>query len=210
MDEFVRTHADQPWMGAVLGQLAAEYRSDAGSRTPDLPVWYHISEPEGNHLDGAIAYLQFLIRIDRKSTPLKELQGRLWRDGYESGQLRAEVYDDVPPAFARWTQQGRRLAIYSSGSVLAQKLLFAHTTHGDLTPYLSGYFDTTTGPKREAASYALIAQHLDVASGEMHFLTDLAAEAEAAANAGVQTTLIARHRAEAPPGALAGFANLYP
>ena len=104
------------------------------------------------------AYARWLIDQDRKLTPLKSLQGRIWAEGYAAGQLRGQVYDDVPKALARWTASGRRVAIFSSGSVLAQKLIFGHSDHGDLTRFLSAYFDTTTGAKRDAESYRRIAE----------------------------------------------------
>jgi enolase-phosphatase E1 len=129
---------------------------------------------------------------DRKSTGLKSLQGRIWEAGYRSGELLSQVYDDVPRAFARWTSQGKTLAIFSSGSVLAQRLLFAHTTAGDLTGYLSAYFDTTTGPKKEAASYARIAAELGLPLASVIFLSDVTPELDAARQAGVRTALCVR------------------
>jgi 2,3-diketo-5-methylthio-1-phosphopentane phosphatase len=94
---------------------------------------------------------------DRKSTALKNLQGKIWQEGYRSGELHGEVYPDVPPALERWHRAGTDVRIYSSGSILAQQLIFSTTRYGDLTRFLSGYFDTTTGPKRDAASYSAIA-----------------------------------------------------
>jgi enolase-phosphatase E1 len=138
---------------------------------------------------------------DRKSTALKSLQGKIWEAGYLSGRLRGEVYSDVAPAFARWTRQQKRIYIYSSGSVLAQQLLFAHTTDGDLTNYISGYFDTTTGPKREPTSYQSISQQIDLPAGEILFLSDVTAELDAARSAEMQTTLCVR------PGNAEGASN---
>ena len=101
---------------------------------------------------------------DRKSGPLKALQGRIWEQGYATGALKGEVYPDVPEAFARWTAAGVRIGIFSSGSVLAQKLLFANSTAGDLSRFLSGYFDTAVGAKREAVSYRRIVEALRLAA----------------------------------------------
>jgi enolase-phosphatase E1 len=123
---------------------------------------------------------------------LKSLQGKVWEGGYLSGLLRGQVYADVPRAFARWRGQGRGVYIFSSGSVLAQKLLFAHTTEGDLTPYIDGYFDTTTGAKTEAASYRSIAAAIGSPAPEVLFVSDVAAELEAARDAGMQTALCVR------------------
>jgi enolase-phosphatase E1 len=136
---------------------------------------------------------------DRKVTALKTIQGRLWREGYERGELVSPLYDDVAPAFEAWTARGARVAIYSSGSVEAQRLLFAHSSAGDLTPKLSGYFDTTTGPKRDPKSYAAIAASLAVEPGQVLFCSDTPEELEAAREAGVQTCLIERGAGSALP-----------
>jgi len=129
---------------------------------------------------------------DRKITPLKSLQGMIWKTGYESGELQSHVYEDAVRGLRRWHASGLRLYVYSSGSVPAQKLLFAHTAYGDLLPLFCGYFDTTTGSKLESASYARIAQALTLASESMVFLSDHIGEIRAAAAAGLQTILLAR------------------
>jgi len=143
-----------------------------------------------------VRYVHWLMDRDRKSTALKALQGRIWEEGYLRGALRGEVYDDVPVAFRRWHREGRRIAIFSSGSVLAQQLLFRHSTAGDLTPFLAAHFDTTTGPKREPGSYAVIASRLGVPPSAALFVSDIALEIDAALAAGLQTALCAR---ETPP-----------
>jgi enolase-phosphatase E1 len=142
--------------------------------------------------DSIAAFLKFLIDDDRKSTPLKSIQGKIWQAGYKSGELRSVVFDDVPTAFERWEEEGTTIAIYSSGSVLAQKLLFQHTNHGDLTPYISRYFDTTTGCKRDAASYSNIAGELGLDPVEILFVSDITTELDAARTAGMQTALSIR------------------
>lgn len=129
-------------------------------------------------------YVHWLMDRDRKSTALKSLQGKLWRHGYEHGELRSIVYDDVPRALARWHRAGTPIAIYSSGSIEAQQLLFHHSNHGDLTPYLSYYFDSTTGPKREPASYRVI--------GSGMFISDVVEELVAARDAGFACVLSLR------------------
>lgn len=138
------------------------------------------------------AYLEDLIARDIKSTPLKSIQGKLWREGYESGELRSVVFDDVPRAFERWTLEDKIIAIYSSGSVLAQQLLFRHTDHGDLTPFISEYFDTETGAKRDPESYEKISAKLDLDPSGILFLSDIPAELDAAAGAGLKTALVIR------------------
>jgi enolase-phosphatase E1 len=145
-----------------------------------------------SQLESTIAYLEWLMARDRKSTALKSLQGKIWEEGYQSGTLLAPVFDDVPRAFDRWCRQNRTIAIFSSGSVLAQQLLFSHTTAGDLTPYISAYFDTTTGAKIYASSYEEIAVSLERSAHEMAFISDVTAELDAASIAGLQVLLCDR------------------
>ncbi len=165
----------------------AHARDAAEGHTP--PTWD--SSPAS-----AAAYARWLMDQDRKLTALKSLQGRIWAEGYALGRLRGQVYDDVPPALSRWTAAGRSVAIFSSGSVLAQKLLFAHSDHGDLTPFLSGYFDTTTGPKGDAVSYRRIASALAEPPSSGLFVSDVVGELDAARAAGLATALVVR----TPPG----------
>ena len=129
---------------------------------------------------------------DAKVTPLKELQGLIWREGYASGVLRAEIYPDVTPRLRAWHGRGVRLAIYSSGSVEAQKQLFGHTEAGDLTGLFDGFFDTRIGGKREADSYRRIAAEMAVQADAILFLSDVEAELDAAAAAGLQTCQLVR------------------
>jgi enolase-phosphatase E1 len=129
---------------------------------------------------------------DRKTTPLKTLQGMIWAQGYADGTLKGHVYPDTPKALRRWRGAGIPVHIYSSGSVAAQKLLFRYSVAGDLTPLLSGYFDTTSGPKREPDSYVRIAGSLGLPSAAMLFVSDVQAEVDAARAAGMQALLIAR------------------
>jgi enolase-phosphatase E1 len=123
---------------------------------------------------------------------LKELQGLIWEAGYRSGQLRGEVYPDVPPALQRWGESGVRTAIYSSGSELAQRQLFQSTAYGDLTPRISGFFDTAVGAKGNAASYARIADALRERPEYVLFVSDVVAEITAAASAGCPVVLMVR------------------
>lgn len=143
-------------------------------------------------VDEVVSVLLGWMAEDRKATPLKAIQGLIWEEGYRDGALVAHVYPDVPPALAAWRAEGRALGVYSSGSVLAQKLLFGHTIAGDLRPFFQAWFDTTTGPKRAADSYLAIAAALKVQAGEILFLSDVVQELDAALEAGLQTTLIVR------------------
>ena len=164
-----------------LAELRREYESDP---TPGKPPW------EGQ--DGPGAYLQFLMEADRKSTGLKALQGRIWEEGYRRGELRGEVFEDVRGALERWALQGRRAAIYSSGSVLAQELLFSSTPLGDLRPFIRAYFDTRVGPKTAEESYLKIAAALALPPKEVLFISDAPSELEAAQKAGMEVLLCER------------------
>lgn len=172
-------------------------------------------ETSNTLLETAVAYLHWLMGQDRKSTPLKSLQGKIWEEGYRSGALKSDFFADVPRALERWRQQNRRVCIYSSGSVLAQRLLFAHTALGDLTGLISGYFDTNIGAKREAESYRRIANILQLEPAEMIFVSDVTAELDAARSAEMQTLLAVRPGNTAQPRSdlyphVTTFDTLYP
>jgi enolase-phosphatase E1 len=143
-------------------------------------------------LEAAIAQFIEWIDEDKKVTPLKALQGLIWEAGYDQGDFKGHVYDDAVQNLQRWHAQGLSLYIYSSGSVYAQKLLFAHTEVGDLTPLFSGYFDTTVGGKRETASYERIAEQIGLPAEQLLFLSDIEQELEAAKAAGFKTVWLTR------------------
>ena len=188
MTEFVRAHAAEPDVRAAINQLIEENARDhEQGLAPPL-----IESHEPARAQSVAAYALWLMDRDRKSTPLKALQGRIWQIGYRSGELRSRLFADVPGAFARWRDEGRDICIYSSGSVLAQQLLFAHTEAGDLTRFIRDYFDTGVGAKREAASYGRIAASLAVAPSDILFISDVVAELDAAREAGLQTRLSIR------------------
>eukprot|EP01120_Amphizonella_sp_Union-15-10_P015450 TRINITY_DN7955_c0_g1_i3.p1 TRINITY_DN7955_c0_g1~~TRINITY_DN7955_c0_g1_i3.p1 ORF type:complete len:172 (-),score=22.41 TRINITY_DN7955_c0_g1_i3:14-529(-) len=138
--------------------------------------------------------------LDRKTSALKQLQGHLWKFGYQNGSLKSQVYDDVIESFKKWKAAHVPIFIYSSGSILAQKLLFQHSNHGDLLSYLEGYYDTTIGSKVEKASYAAIhtsiAQQLSLKDSlkidSILFVTDNILEANAANEAGMSVVLSVR------------------
>jgi enolase-phosphatase E1 len=133
-----------------------------------------------------------LMDADVKATGLKELQGLIWQEGYAAGRLRSHVYPDVPPALRRWSEAGLDLRIFSSGSVAAQKVFFVRTEAGDLLSFFRGHYDTTTGPKREAESYRRIAAGMRMPPSAILFLSDVLQELDAAAAAGMRTTLVVR------------------
>lgn len=181
LEEHCARAAAQPGIREALARLREEHAKESQHAGAALPAFG----------DGA-SYTRYLMDRDRKSSGLKQLQGLIWEDGYRSGRLRGQVFDDVPEALRRWRAAGLRLRIFSSGSVLAQKLLFGHTEHGDLTVCFEGYHDTTTGPKKEPRSYREIAQAYELRPEEVLFLSDVVAELDAAAAAGLVTGMLKR------------------
>ena len=189
--DYVVSNAEDPDLQADLRQLAHENAID---RSKGAPVIYYpqpLSQDPAESLKASTAYLLWLMDQDRKSTALKSIQGRIWAEGYERGELLSEVFSDVPPALKRWHQTAR-VAIYSSGSVEAQKVLFRYTQAGDLTPFVVAHFDTNTGPKVESASYSKISAALNTAPADVLFVSDSVPELNAARDAGINTLLSLR------------------
>jgi enolase-phosphatase E1 len=147
---------------------------------------------EKAHQQLVLAEVERLMASDVKSTGLKELQGLVWAVGYNQGKLLSHVFSDVPVAFKAWREAGVDIRIFSSGSINAQKVFFKHTEYGALSEYLLGHYDTTTGPKREANSYRMIADDISLEPGQILFLSDIEAELEAAYSAGMQVGLVVR------------------
>ena len=188
MGEFIRQHANDP---AVVHEL------DEVCRVNDKKL----TDAE------AIDQLMRWIDEDRKITPLKSLQGMIWENGYKKGDFKGHVYEDAVRNLKKWKLSGVRLYVFSSGSVQAQKLLFAHTDYGDLTPLFSGYFDTTIGNKREANSYRKIAESIGIPPGEILFLSDIQEELDAASAAGMPVTWLIRDGALDPNATLRQVQN---
>ncbi len=187
--EFIRQQQRSEEVRAYISSLREEHHADV-EKGLDPPAW---REGSGDCLvDAVTTYVHWLMDEDRKSTTLKSLQGKIWEAGYLGGSLRAPVYSDVSRAFVRWRGQGRGIYIYSSGSVLAQRLLFAHTTSGDLTGFIDGYFDTTTGAKTSADSYSAIGARIRLPAAEVLFISDVVAELDAAREAGMKSALCVR------------------
>jgi len=176
---FLSRHAGDPAVAALLGPIHAEAGDPlAPGAVPDVAR--------------ATAAALELMGRDAKFGPLKDLQGRIWRSGFESGELVAHLFDDVPAAIRGWSDSGVDVRIYSSGSIEAQRLFFGHTVAGDLLPALRGHYDTTTGPKREPASYTAIAADMGLEPRQVLFVSDVGAELDAARRAGMQTALADR------------------
>jgi enolase-phosphatase E1 len=170
---FLRDHASDVAVKAVLAEVEA------------------LENRALSHVEAATV-LERWIDEDRKVTPLKTLQGLIWKVGYAAGELKGHVYPDTPAALRRWHAAGLKLYVYSSGSVEAQKLIFGHSDYGDLTPLFSGYYDTRVGGKREDASYRAILSDIGLPGNDVLFLSDVGEELDAARAAGMRTTQLVR------------------
>jgi len=194
-----------PYARKALPQYIREHESRLRNLTADIAAI--VGKPSLSTQETLDTLLQWMDE-DRKVTPLKTIQGSIWKTGYERGELQSHVYDDAVRALRQWHADGLALYVYSSGSVEAQKLLFSHTPHGDLTPLFSGYFDTTTGPKLESRSYETIVRSLQLPARAVVFLSDHEGELQAAAAAGLQTVLLAREQSAASSAYARNFDEL--
>ncbi|HYL83091.1 MAG TPA: acireductone synthase [Candidatus Angelobacter sp.] len=182
LESFLRENGGNPEIYSLMEELRGQCERELREGL-EPPAWRDDSPEERLH--SCVACGQWLIARDSKATPLKSLEGKIWQRGYESGELKGEVYADVPGAFERWKRQKRTICIYSSGSALAQRLLFQSTTFGDLTPHISLYFDTRVGAKAEADSYRRIACSFACRPEQFLFITDAVKEVEAARSTGM-------------------------
>ena len=209
VESFLATRSAEPEIRTIVQDLKAERANDAAAGLAP-PAW---SADSKEKLRDSVAYVHWLMARDSKSSPLKTLQGKIWQQGFESGELHGEVYPDVPPAFTRWRcRQGREIAIYSSGSILAQKLLFGSVPAGDLTRDIRDFFDTAIGVKTAAASYTKIAAAIQKSPREFLFLSDAEKEVEAAQSAGMFAALCHRDATAATrsPDTIASFDEILP
>ena len=198
--EFLQNHANEAPVREALARLREQHAAGAaeGLNPPQNSGWPTLRERSSqamsgdSEIDAIVRYLTWLMDRDSKAEPLKALQGMIWEEGYGKGEVQGHIFPDVPLAFERWHQEGKIIAIFSSGSVLAQQLLFGRTTAGDLTPFIKAYFDTTTGPKREAESYRKIARSLSLPPEQIVFVSDVVEELDAGAAAGMKTRLSVR------------------
>jgi enolase-phosphatase E1 len=189
LESFLREYSQDPEIQALIQDLHAQHDLDE-RKGLEPPGW--LDNAEEARLRSSVAYGQWLIARDSKCTPLKSLQGKIWQQGFMSGELRGEVFPDVPIAFERWRRQKKIICIYSSGSVLAQQHLFRTTSSGDLTSYISVFFDTRVGPKTEGESYKKIADSFSYSPQQFLFVSDAVKEIEAAQSVGMQAILCNR------------------
>ena len=203
VNNYLSQHLQQPEVQADIQKLREEQANDAEE----------LRQPPIDSIDTAVTYVNRLIGLDRKSPALKSLQGKIWKAGYEDGSLKSPVYPDVVEAFERWRDVGITINIFSSGSVLAQQLLFAHTDAGDLTRYIDQYFDTSVGKKIDPQSFLAIAANLSFDPSQILFVSDVLAELDAAKAAGIQTRLCIRPGNPPQPAShyqsIAGFTDIF-
>lgn len=191
--DFLAGHIDDPAVRSDLTLLSEESRAETEPGAPRLPEFASTGFLDTPDFQlRSLAYLHWLMDRDRKSTALKSLQGKVWKSGFESGQLKGAFFPDVLPALRIWTAHSR-VAIYSSGSTSAQQLLFRYSVFGDISSLISAYFDTRTGPKTATASYAAIAANLGVERSLVRFFSDVVLELDAAREAGLDTRLVIRN-----------------
>jgi enolase-phosphatase E1 len=186
---FLHEHTQDPEIQYLIQELRAQHAVDEHIGL-NPPAW--IDHPEDARLCSSVAYGQWLIMRDSKCIPLKSLEGKIWQQAYTGGELRGEVFPDVPIAFERWRRQKKFICIYSSGSVLAQQNLFRTTASGDLTSYISAFFDTSAGAKTEPQSYQKIAASMSHAPHHFLFISDAAKETQAARSVGMSALLCDR------------------
>ena len=210
LESFLRENSQHEEIQSLIQDLRAQHDVDERDGV-EPPIW--VDHPEEARLRSIVAYGQWLIIRDSKCRPLKSLQGKIWQQGFASGELHGEVFPDVQIAFERWRRQNRSICIYSSGSVLAQQNLFRTTASGDLTSYISAFFDTSVGVKTEGESYKKIADLFKLAPHQFLFISDAVKEIEAAQSVGMQALLCDRDsRASLPTTerVIRSFENVLP
>lgn len=200
---FLADQAENPIVKGLIDQVFAAWDKDSDLEAASLRQRY-----ANNDSEAAVSYLWWLIEKDRKLTALKELQGLIWRQGYEQGLLKAPLYPDVPEALGRWKNAGLELSVYSSGSINAQKLLYQHSNYGDLSHLFCHWFDTNIGGKQIKQSYSKIAETLNTNPEQIVFISDRKSELSAAEAAGFKVLFSLREgNPETDNGIYLGITN---
>lgn len=184
LGSFLLEHRHQPEIQAIQKEAWLEWEQDQDPRSQEL--FRAVCKDYKEHPEALVPYFEHLMNIDRKATALKELQGHLWDEGFAKGRLRADLYPETIECLRNWKKQGCQLAVYSSGSIKAQQLLYAHTVEGDLRNLFCGWFDTRSGGKKEAKSYTTIAEKLGASPSQIIFISDNGDECDAAKTSGLQ------------------------
>jgi methylthioribulose 1-phosphate dehydratase/enolase-phosphatase E1 len=203
--QFLINNLNNEFVKTCIVNLYKQYEQD--SRNGLNPPLMH-STPEHYDPEELLSYILWLMDNDRKVTPLKELQGKIWESGYKSGDIVSQMYADVPIKLSLWYEGGLKISIYSSGSILSQKLLFGNTSYGDLTKYIYKYFDTTMGSKLEVSSYLKISSILDNRSNHILFISDSIQEVKSSNNAGMNAIVIDRYKKKHTYETIESFSEL--
>jgi len=185
LSDYIKQHWDKSPHNKPIQAAKKEWLDDESPKS--IQIKQQVMKGETEEIDGLIQYLKHLITIDKKSTALKDLQGKIWEYGYGNGELKSQLFPETSECLRQWHEQGWILSVYSSGSVQAQKLLYRHSSNGDLEDLFSHWFDTHTGPKKSDESYTIIAQQLHSPPGNIWFVSDNGAECDSARSAGMHT-----------------------
>ncbi|MEM0127825.1 MAG: acireductone synthase [Thermoplasmatales archaeon] len=196
MKYFIEKNIESRGTNEALSELWKMMLSDVSSGEFTLRE----TTVKGYGSESLYQYVLWLMDKDSKAGPLKDIEGLIWQEGYRNGELRGEVYPDVPIALKKWSVEGKIVAIYSSGSELSQKLLFSTTEYGDLTIYINRFFDTKIGSKKDPMSYQRIAEEIAIKPGDVLFLSDSMDEIRAASKAGLRSLLVSRDPKQASDG----------
>lgn len=197
VEENVQKFLEENWEDEAVKKAVAGLRKlaveDVANKMDGVIEVPPEDKTKDEQIEALVKNTKWQMSLDRKTGALKTLQGLIWKQGYEKGEIKGHVYDDVMPALEQWRSvNGQKVYIYSSGSVQAQKLLFGQSDAGDMLAHIDGHFDTDVGGKREVASYKNIIEKIGCKAGETLFLTDIYEEAKAAGEAGLQTVLVVR------------------
>ncbi|KAF9355762.1 hypothetical protein BGX26_006162 [Mortierella sp. AD094] len=194
LPEFLKRNWSNEEMKNAVEELRVQAAKDVADGLPDaISIATESADISAEKVqEDVIASIGWQMKADRKIGALKAFQGYMWKEGYANGDLKGEIYEDVIPAFDQWKNEGKKLYIYSSGSIAAQKLLFGFSEKGDLLHYFSGHYDTTIGHKIEAESYTKIASDIGLSPNRILFLSDNIHEIVAAKKAGFQAVVTDR------------------
>ena len=185
LSHYIKQHWDESPHKKPIQAAKKEWLDDQSPES--MKIKQQVAKRETEEMDGLIQYLKHLISIDKKSTALKDLQGKIWEHGYNNGDLKSQLFPETAECLREWRKQGLTLSVYSSGSIQAQKLLYRHSPAGDLEKLFSHWFDTHTGPKKSTESYIRIAEQLHSSPNKIWFVSDNGAECDSARLAGMHT-----------------------
>ncbi|HJN34610.1 MAG TPA: acireductone synthase [Prochlorococcus sp.] len=183
LEDFLNRYGKNDEIQSLIEEAWNEWQSDNDPTSQEL--LNKVLKGNKTKIECIVSYLCHLMTIDRKSSALKDLQGKIWHDGYKQGRINAELYPETAGVLRELHQQGYVLAVYSSGSISAQKLLYRHTPDGDITALFSYWFDTRSGSKKESKSYSDICIAMNIPVGKVIFVSDSCTECDAAEKAGM-------------------------